>query len=268
MFVYTLTAFFLYCNHRMSKTRKSKLTPYVPPTSAAGSAFTYLLETSPAVQHAASFLETHIPVYARQPSLDNLYDGSIQRLRHFMTKSECQDAIALAKRIGFAHVFHPQTSEYAFRDNDRLLLRSPALASQLWERLRPLLPPSLDKAVGCNPAIKFYRYRTGQAFGCHVDESVVDEPTSTESRYTLLVYLNDSADSGLVGGATRFYVSTSSRRASKKSKKEPKECALDVMPETGMVLMHGHGDHCLEHEGARVDGGEKYVLRTDVMFPL
>ncbi|ETW07471.1 hypothetical protein H310_01981 [Aphanomyces invadans] len=244
-----------------------------PATSAAaGSAFTYHVEENPSVQYASSFLEPCIPVYARHPTLDLLYDGSIQRLRYFMTKSECHDAIAFATSIGFTHVFHSQTSEYAFRDNDRLLLRSPQLAAQLWERLHPFLPPSLEKAVGCNPAIKFYRYRTGQAFGCHVDESVVDELTSTESRYTLLVYLNDSADSGLVGGATRFYVSTSSssRRPKKSKKREPatKESVLDVMPETGMVLMHGHGDHCLEHEGARVDRGEKYVLRTDVMFAL
>ncbi|KAF0689798.1 Aste57867_18786 [Aphanomyces stellatus] len=253
-----------------TKTKKSSGGGGAAATSVAppGAAFQYYVEKSPNVQYASSFLAPEIPIYAAQPTLDTLYDGTIQRLRFFMTKTECEDAMALADRIGFTHVFHPQTSEYAHRDNDRLLLKSPDLAAQLWHRLQPFLPSSLDLAgaVGCNPAIKFYRYRTNQSFGCHVDESVVDPDTKLVSRYTLLVYLNDASDSALQGGATQFYACTSSR--SKKRKKNGNDSApvLSVEPQTGMVLMHGHGEHCLEHEGATVLRGAKYVLRTDVMF--
>ncbi|CAK4072874.1 unnamed protein product [Aphanomyces euteiches] len=228
-----------------------------------GAAFQYQLEGKSSPQYASSFLAPDIPIYAAQPDLDTLYDGSIQRLRFFMTKAECQEAMTLAARIGFTHVFHPQTAEYAFRDNDRLLLKSPELAAQIWHRLEPFLPDHLSNAVGCNPAIKFYRYRTGQAFGCHVDESVVDPDTKLVSQYTVLIYLNDANDSALQGGETKFYTSTTSR---KKKTIVERETVLEVSPQTGMVLMHGHGEHCLEHEGARVHRGEKYVLRTDLMF--
>jgi hypothetical protein len=34
-----------------------------------------------------------------------------------------------------------------------------------------------------------------------------------------------------------------------------------------MALLHRHGEaHCLEHEGAAVEAGLKYVLRSDVVF--
>lgn len=39
-----------------------------------------------------------------------------------------------------------------------------------------------------------------------------------------------------------------------------------VAPQAGMALLHLHGEECLEHEGAVVRSGVKYVLRSDVIF--
>ena len=40
-----------------------------------------------------------------------------------------------------------------------------------------------------------------------------------------------------------------------------------VAPRAGLALLHRHGEaHCLEHEGAAVRAGVKYVLRSDVVF--
>ena len=39
-----------------------------------------------------------------------------------------------------------------------------------------------------------------------------------------------------------------------------------VTPEPGLALLHLHGDDCLEHEGAEVLSGVKYVLRSDVLY--
>ena len=39
-----------------------------------------------------------------------------------------------------------------------------------------------------------------------------------------------------------------------------------VAPRPGLALLHLHGDDCLEHEGAQVLSGVKYVLRSDVVF--
>jgi hypothetical protein len=229
--------------------------------------------------YASSFLVADIPPYAPKPELLSLYDDSIYRVSNVLTGQECRDAIAFAKQLGFTRVQQAQTSDFAFRDNDRVLIQSPQLASLLWSRLQPHVVKiatsarsiDLAQAVGCNPALRFYRYRTGQSFGCHVDQSIVDLNSGWVSRYTVLIYLNDSRDSNLVGGHTLFYTSTATLSTRQKKKKtmatkEEHKPVLDVAPITGMALMHGHGEHCLEHEGQRVDRGEKFVLRTDVMF--
>jgi hypothetical protein len=62
------------------------------------------------------------------------------------------------------------------------------------------------------------------------------------SRLTFMVYLNE--DFG--GGATEFDF--------------PKET---VRPREGMALVFDHG---LQHQGAEVTRGTKYVLRSDVMY--
>ena len=49
--------------------------------------------------------------------------------------------------------------------------------------------------------------------------------------------------------------------AGKKSK-----VVASVMPETGLALLHKHGDDCLLHEGRPVTAGTKYILRSDVIF--
>ena len=40
----------------------------------------------------------------------------------------------------------------------------------------------------------------------------------------------------------------------------------NVVPVTGMALLHRHGDDCLLHEGRPVKSGIKYLLRSDVVF--
>lgn len=68
------------------------------------------------------------------------------------------------------------------------------------------------------------------------------------SRRPQLIYL-----SACGGGETKFYGSRNRVLAS-------------VVPQPGLALLHKHGDYCLEHEGAAVTAGVKYVLRSDVVF--
>jgi predicted 2-oxoglutarate/Fe(II)-dependent dioxygenase YbiX len=108
------------------------------------------------------------------------------------------------------------------------------------------------QAVGLNNNIRFYRYSPGQRFGRHVDDSVM-LPTG-QTGYTLLVYLNGSCPGNrLVGGETVFYGSRGQKLHS-------------VSPKGGLVVLHLHGDDCWEHEGAEVQQGVKYLLRSDVVF--
>ncbi|CAI5715841.1 unnamed protein product [Hyaloperonospora brassicae] len=192
--------------------------------------------------------------------VQNLYGELIFAVPAFLSCDECQRVRSFADEGAFERVTQRASREYAFRDNDRLLLRLPAFAELLWKRLQPHVPVEYEgmHAAGLNPAIRFYRYHKGQRFGCHVDQSDVDRRTGYHSRFTVLVYLNDSTDSDLQGGSTVFY-------ANEAGAKE-EQVVLDVVPQTGSALVHGRGDRCLLHEGALVTRGVKYLLRTDVMY--
>lgn len=59
-------------------------------------------------------------------------------------------------------------------------------------------------------------------------------PTPARTTWTLLLYLTSAAE-GCVGGETVFYPRDRRSRAE----------AIVVPPETGMLLLHKHGDDCL-----------------------
>jgi predicted 2-oxoglutarate/Fe(II)-dependent dioxygenase YbiX len=192
--------------------------------------------------------------------------GLIYAVPGFLSPAECRRVREFAEASGaFARVTQRASKYYAFRDNDRILLRMTAFAELLWTRLRPLVPAEYEgmHAVGLNPAMRFYRYAAGQRFGCHVDQSDVDPVTGHHSRFTVLVYLNDASDSALEGGETVFY---GTERDAVFGASAATAEVLRVAPETGAALVHGHGDRCLLHEGALVTRGATYLLRSDVMY--
>ncbi|RLN48204.1 hypothetical protein BBJ29_000308 [Phytophthora kernoviae] len=162
----------------------------------------------------------------------DLHDELIYAVPSFMSRAECQRVRSFADQEGFERVTQRATRDYAFRDNGRLLLRLPAFAELLWERLKPHVPAEYEgmHAMGLNPAIRFYYYGTGQRFGCHVDQSDVDRVTGFHSRFTVLVYLNDAQDSDLQGGNTVFYANEAGAKN--------EEIVLSVAPETGSALVH------------------------------
>lgn len=167
---------------------------------------------------------------------------------------ECQRFIDCAEKIGFTH----QSSRgaafgEAYRDNHRVSILDTSLSQQLWSALRfesiLAYTTKTDKAIpiSLNPNFRFYRYGPGQRFGRHIDESV-SLSTTEFTEYTLLIYLSTP-----VGGETVFY-----DRKGRKS--------VIVQPRAGLMLLHRHGSMCLEHEGAPVLHGNKYVLRSDVVY--
>ena len=152
-----------------------------------------------------------------------------------------------------------QLGAQAFRDNHRIAVEDEALAEQLWDKgglchICADLRYNGNPPVGLNSNIRFYRYSAGQKFSKHVDGSY-QLASGAETGYTLLVYLNggNNKKGGLVGGETMFYG-------------ERGERLLAVTPKCGMALLHLHGEECMEHEGALVRSGCKYILRSDVLF--
>ncbi|CAH9110959.1 unnamed protein product [Cuscuta europaea] len=193
-------------------------------------------------------------------------------VQNYLTSAETRAFIEAAESIGFVHQgsLGPRNGE-AYRDNDRISVNDPNLADALWESgLNKLFSDIKIRgkvAVRLNPNIRFYRYKMGQRFGRHIDESV-DLGEGQVTHYTLLVYLSgggfnsktkvdrnalDSLTEPLVGGETVFYGPRNSLVA-------------EVPPSEGMALFHIHGEKCMLHEARNVTKGVKYVLRSDVVF--
>jgi hypothetical protein len=108
------------------------------------------------------------------------------------------------------------------------------------------------EVVGLNERLRFLRYHPGDFFAPHFDGSFVrgkespPERRGEQSYVTVMIYLNE----GCEGGETRFL-----DLAGKSS--------YDFVPRAGAALLFEHG---LYHEGALVTAGEKYAIRTDVMY--
>ena len=164
---------------------------------------------------------------------------------------ECDAVIARIESLRPA--FAPVTTSQGFvempelRNNDRVIFDDVDLAADLWRRLQRLGPgPRAFRAgtwnpLGLNERFRGYRYRAGQRFGPHYDGAFVRD-ADERSFVTVIVYLND----GCVGGATNVL-----------------DWGVKVEPRRGRVLLF---DHPILHEGAVVDGGVKYALRSDVMY--
>ncbi|KAG8638446.1 uncharacterized protein LOC110630950 isoform X2 [Manihot esculenta] len=204
--------------------------------------------------------------------INRLKDTDLFTVQSFLTSAESKSFIKAAESVGFLHQgsLGPTKGE-AYRDNDRISVNDPVLANIVWESgLNKLFSDIKIRgkvAVGLNPNIRFYRYKAGQRFGRHIDESV-DLGDGKRTHYTLLIYLsgdskartkhdpNDSKDSSLeplVGGETVFYGSRNG-------------VVAEVAPTEGMALLHIHGDKCMLHEARNVTKGVKYVFRSDVVF--
>ncbi|KAK6250518.1 hypothetical protein SCA6_004523 [Theobroma cacao] len=201
-----------------------------------------------------------------------LKDTDLFTVQNFFSSVESRAFIKAAESIGFEHQgsLGPTRGE-AYRDNDRISVNDPALVDAIWQSGLSKLFSDIKirgkVAVGLNPNIRFYRYKVGQRFGRHIDESV-DLGAGKCTHYTLLIYLSggsktngksdssnqkDSVSEPLVGGETVFYGSRNG-------------VVAEVAPAEGMALLHIHGDKCMLHEARNVSKGIKYVFRSDVVF--
>lgn len=174
-------------------------------------------------------------------TLDPIVPGYVHLIRDFLSPEECERRIAWSEAHGYEEARIADGSRRPdVRNNDRLLFDDTALAAAWFARALPMLPVAPEAVpVGMNERFRFYRYRPGQRFRHHTD-GVYRAENGDFSALTFLVYLNDDFE----GGETRF-------------------TRLAVRPERGAALVFLHA---IEHAGASVESGHKYVLRTDVMF--
>lgn len=152
----------------------------------------------------------------------------------------------------------------ATRVNDRYQIQDPVFAQRLWEdtAIKQLVLNYSDQSIwggeviGLNSNIRIYRYRPGQFFDQHYDESnrvTAPDDVPGKTTWTLLIYLT-----ACEGGETAFYPEPA-------SKKEKPPDPILVGPQAGSALFHRHYPDCLLHEGKEVLSGEKWVLRSDLI---
>jgi prolyl 4-hydroxylase len=178
-----------------------------------------------------------------------LLDDAIFTVSDFLSPLECSAWIRRAEDLGLDAA--PITTAFGFamvrsvRNNTRVMFDDETSAAELWSRLAPFVPPTLDgaRAIGLNERFRVYRYERAQYFRWHSDGAFVRN-AHERSELTLMIYLNGDFE----GGTTDF----DTRRA-----------ALRVEPVAGTALVF---EHPLRHQGAPVARGRKYVLRTDVMY--
>ena len=196
--------------------------------------------------------------------IETFVPDQILIIRNLFTSKLCKDYVSFLTQLPLSTTPGKPKRGEATRVNDRFQIEDPLFAKQLWEQtpLRHLVEQYEEQSawrgevLGLNPNIRIYRYRPGQFFDQHYDESnrvsFGPDRTPGKTTWTLLLYLTTCE-----GGETAFYP-----EATRKGEKTPDP--IEVATEVGMALLHNHED-CMLHEGKEVKSGEKWVLRSDLV---
>ncbi|KAF2427382.1 hypothetical protein EJ08DRAFT_699610 [Tothia fuscella] len=205
-------------------------------------------------------------------TLEETIPDQIIKIHNFWTSTLCRTYVQFLSSLPLTTTPGKPKRGDAVRVNDRFQIDDPAFADKLWNEtaLKSLVlgegeRPDTDwggDVIGLNPNIRIYRYKKGQFFDQHYDDSnnvtlPGSPPIQAKTTWTLLLYLT-SAATGCIGGETVFYPDPP-----KGKKAEPAEPVV-VDLEVGMAILHKHGRDCMLHEGREVTGGEKWVIRSDL----
>jgi hypothetical protein len=174
-------------------------------------------------------------------------------------KKECEELLENSINASFQSAAADYPSYY--RNNERLVIDDDALAGFLFEKVQPYLPQEINITTGneaeqghwklsqLNSRLRFCRYAAHQYFHRHLD-GVHYRSATEQSKLTFMIYLN-GADA-FKGGRTLFYRS-----------KEDTAIWAAYTPVCGDLIVF---DHNLWHEGEVLESGEKYVLRSDILY--
>jgi len=190
-------------------------------------------------------------------------------LKNLLSVAECDEVIAQAEGFGFLDCGYSSK----IRVTDRVSVMGENLGQVLFERARPFLqainvadfrkrpegvPEDLLRGLwqpaGLNPCFRACRYSPGGFFLPHYDGGF-DLTDRHRSIKTFMLYLNDDFE----GGPTNFYTEAQCRY----KKGLPKNRLHALRPEKGSCLVF---NHCIVHDGGELMRGQKYILRTEVMY--
>eukprot|EP00605_Chrysophyceae_sp_TOSAG23-4_P001006 GSChrysophyteH1.ASY1.ANO1.1107.1 assembled CDS len=192
-------------------------------------------------------------------------------LANILTPEQCRDIIDLGEYCGFDPDVPKLKSQTSVLANAFVWICDEHFINDLWSRVKSFLPAG---ALGLNRRFRCYRYKPGAVYRPHIDGAWPPSGAPSDSnhkgkyvydtsdgkilsKYTFLIYLNQ----GFEGGCTTFYAPSD------------QEGVLDrraVVPMAGSALIfpHGASGNAALHEGSAVTAGIKYVIRTEVLYPI
>ena len=177
------------------------------------------------------------------------YHKEIFVIEDFLSETECDELISISEKIGFEEAKvqtgnNEQSMIKSIRNNDRILYKNQSLADKLFEKSKSFLEQNIGlyEIKDLNEMFRFYKYSIGQRFKMHRDGSF-ERNHNEFSFYTFLIYLNDDFE----GGETEF------------------KDLFTIKPKTGslLIFLHPH-----KHEGKIILKGNKYALRSDIIYKL
>ena len=209
-------------------------------------------------------------------------------LHNILSPTECRWLISTAEPLlePVDHLF-----EQRYRKSERVLLKSPKIAQQLYNRILPHLRASDYKnriplcfgqsgswvPFGLNECLKVTKYTPGGLFAYHRDGPWIPREDQA-SIYTVIIYLNEEFRGGMTElGRTHVDKSESPKKMRIKERiidftlccgaagQETRQSmyASTLVPTTGTALLFNHD---LWHAGLPVENGCKYILRTELIF--
>lgn len=148
-----------------------------------------------------------------------------------------------------------------YRNNDRLVVDDEQLSARLFDKVQAYLPATINtesaieaengnwSLAALNTRLRFCKYSSQQYFHRHLD-GIYYKSDTEQSKLTFMIYLNSATD--FEGGRTLFYQT-----------RESTEPWAVYIPQQGDLIVF---DHNVWHEGELLHAGEKFVLRSDIIY--
>ncbi|MCS3797607.1 2OG-Fe(II) oxygenase [Niastella sp. OAS944] len=148
-----------------------------------------------------------------------------------------------------------------YRNNDRFVMDNEELSTKLFQKVKPYLPETIttNSAIQAengtwqlkelNSRLRFCKYAANQYFHRHLD-GIHYRSATVQSKLTFMIYLNSATE--FKGGRTLFFKT-----------KDTDELWAAYTPVQGDLIVF---DHNVWHEGEVLTEGEKFVLRSDILY--
>merc|ERR1711971_31563 len=219
-------------------------------------------------------------------NLEELIPGKAFYVSHLLSREECQRFRELMESSS-DKVVEIGSSEESYRYCSRLVSSQVEAMDQLWTRLEAVmeeqgllqlegLEGSDWSAVGLSEMVRVVKYQLGGRFAPHCD-GCFTRSVEERSWWTVNIYLNTvpvEAEGATVfllddtnSSTTNTKVIDSCSQNEEESSSSSRSCQggeIVVQPEEGAALLFYQPN--LLHKGQPLRAGEKWLLRTDVMF--